>query len=383
MSAIPEGRSYGPLTVVLGVGLLAMGVALAVQMIAAVVGPFDLLHGAAPVDALRLGVWMPASSGYDARNEGRRRARAWRAVLGRRVAVREGGSLAALVESGAAVVAVSDARSLGDDELAQLREYLRRGGAAIVAGPVAVRGADGAWRGTDAMARLLGVARIAALPREASSALAAARRGPLSAGLAPGQRLALLPEPGVPALDDPEAELRWAGDDASARGPRGASLRRELGAGRLVWLGAGPELSAAGATTPGGDFARLAAAAFAWAAREPYAEALPLAAAPGEPRYEPASPSPLAAELRRLGPQRHLLEVTNRGASALAHGVVRVHLNRAALRVAMGRTVLQQDEPRWRFDARAQHVDVRLPELPAGRSLGYTLDLDAAAEAGS
>jgi len=397
MSAIPGGRSYGPLTLALGVGLVAMGMALAVQMIAAVVGPFDLLRGAAPVGALRLGVWMPASSGYDARSEGRRRARAWRAVLGRRVAVREAGSLAALVEAGAAVVAVSDARSLADDELASLREYLRRGGAAIVAGPVGVRGPEGAWRGTAAMARLLGVARIAALPREASGALAAARRGPLSAGLAPGQRLALLPEPGVLALDAPEAELCWAGDGAEAHGPRGASLRRELGAGRLVWLGAGPELSAAGATTPGGDFARLAAAAFAWAAREPFAETLPLSDPPGAslagaPDGPPAAraapapaspaPAPLDAELSRLGPQRHLLEVTNRGASALARAVVRVHLNRPVLRVALGRTVLQQDEPRWRFDARAQHVDVRLPELPAGRSLGYTLDLDAAAEEG-
>jgi hypothetical protein len=383
MSAVPEGRTYGPLTLALGVGLLAMGIALSVQMIAAVVGPFDLLRGAAPVGAPLLGVWMPASSGYDARTEARRRARAWRAVLGERVAVREAGSLGSLAEAGVAVVALSDARSLSDAELSELREYVRRGGAAIVSGPVAVRGPGGAWRGTAAMARLLKVARIATLPREASSALEAARRGPLSAGLAPGQRLAVLAEPGVPALDDAAAELRWAGGEDAARGARGASLRRELGAGRLVWLGAGPELSAAGATTPGGDFARLCAAAFAWAAREPFAEALPLAGAPGERDAAPAALSALDAELSRLGPQRHLLEVTNRGGETLVGAVVRVHLNRPVERVAMGRTVLQQDEPRWRFEARAQHVDLRLPELRAGRSLAYTLDLDAAVEVGS
>jgi hypothetical protein len=227
------------------------------------------------------------------------------------------------------------------------------------------------------MARLLGAA-IAPLPREASLALAAARPGPLSAGLAPDQRLALLPEGGVPATADPAAELRWAGDLAPGAAPpsgaRGASLRREIGRGRLVWLGAGPDRSAAGATAPGGDFARLAAAAFAWAAREPYAEVLPAPAASAG-----AGRSDLAAEVRRLGPRRHLIEISNRGREPAREGVVRLHLNARAEHVALERTVLQQEEPRWSFRKREGLVDLHLPEISGRRSLAYTLDLDPAA----
>jgi hypothetical protein len=57
---------------------------------------------------------------------------------------------------------------------------------------------------------------------------------------------------------------------------------------------------------------------------------------------------------------------------------VRVHLNAPVERLAMQRTILQQDEPRFSFDPSAQHVDIRLPELARGRSLAYTLDLDPA-----
>jgi hypothetical protein len=378
MSA-PEGRAYGPLTATLGALLLAMGLALSVEMIAAVVGPFELV-GSARAGAPALGVWLPASALRAGPTEARRRVRAWRAVLAPRVAVREGGSLAALAAGGAAALAVSDARGIGAAELEALSEFVRSGGSAIVCGPVAVRGPAGEWRGTEAMARLLGVA-MATLPREASHALEAARRGPLSAGLVPRQRLALLAEEGV-ATRDPAAELVFAGDPGSepARGARGASLRRELGSGRLAWLGACPDRSAAGATTPGGDFARLAAATFAWAAREPYAEVL--RGASGEAataaRSAPLA-ADLAAEMRRLGPRRHLLEVTNRGGAAVREGVVRVHLNAPIERVALERTVLQQEAARPSFRKREAQLDLRLPELAPGRSLAYTLDLDPAA----
>ena len=203
MSA-PEGRAYGALTLAVGLGLLAAGAALSLQMIAAVVGPFDLVANA-PAGAPALGVWLPASAMDAARTDSRRRARSWRAVLGSRVAVHESGSLEALAGRGVAALAVSDARGLSAPELAALTEWVRAGGSAIVTGPVAVRGREGEWLGTGAMQRLLGVPRIAPIPREASLAVSAARRGPLSAGLVPGQRLATVPEDGAPAIDDPAA----------------------------------------------------------------------------------------------------------------------------------------------------------------------------------
>jgi len=82
--------------------------------------------------------------------------------------------------------------------------------------------------------------------------------------------------------------------------------------------------------------------------------------------------------VRRLGPHRHLVDVTNGGREAARGAVVRVHLNDRVERVSMERTVLQQDEPRFHFDPRGQHVDLRLPELAGGRSLAYTLDLGPA-----
>jgi hypothetical protein len=80
--------------------------------------------------------------------------------------------------------------------------------------------------------------------------------------------------------------------------------------------------------------------------------------------------------MRRLGPHRHLLEVTNRGGAAARGRVVRIHVNARFERARVQRTVLQQDEPGFRLRPAAGQVDVRLPELAAGRSLAYTLDLD-------
>jgi hypothetical protein len=59
-----------------------------------------------------------------------------------------------------------------------------------------------------------------------------------------------------------------------------------------------------------------------------------------------------------------------------------VHLNARVEHVAIERTVLQQDEPRWSFWKREGQVDVHVPELASGRSLAYTLDLDPAGEVG-
>ena len=355
--------SYGLLTAALGTGLLALGLAFSIQMIGAVVGPFDLLAPVAEGGAAELRVWRPASASRDSIFETRRRARAWSTALGGRARVRDVDSLAALAADGRTVVAVGDARRLTAGELAELREFVARGGGAILAGPVAALDPDGAARGGAAMAELLG-ARVAALPPGAATALVAARRGPLAAALAPGQRLAVRGGEALVAIDDAASELRWAdaSGGAPAPGARGASLRRELGAGRLVWLGAGPDLSAAGVLTPANELGRLTAAAFAWAAREPFAAS----AAAG-----------LDARVRRQGPRRHLVDVTNRGVGASAPGAsLVVHLNAAAERVAVARTILQQAEPRFRFHPREQEVEIDLPALAAGESLSFTLDLD-------
>jgi hypothetical protein len=146
------------------------------------------------------------------------------------------------------------------------------------------------------MADLLAAPGIVPRDRVASRALRAAGRGPLTAPLAPGQRVSLHAEPGVPALPDPEAELEWPGDGSR---PTGASRRLPLGRGRLVWIAAGPESAdeeVADRLFVGGEMPQLVDAAVAWAAREPYVEVL--AWPEGAPIGALVERDPTAPELR-------------------------------------------------------------------------------------
>jgi hypothetical protein len=157
-----------------------------------------------------------------------------------------------------------------------------------------------------------------------------------------------------------------------------------VGAGRLVWLAAGPhELAGAGDAAVPGDVRRLFAAAYAWAAHEPFAE-LRLAPTRAEPDAEGWARlrEQVAVRVERTGPRRNLLEVSNRSGEPQAGLLLRVYLNTASHAVEVGRTTLQQEEPQPIFDWDANHFDLRLPELPAGGSRAFTLDVEPLGEAG-
>ena len=153
-----------------------------------------------------------------------------------------------------------------------------------------------------------------------------------------------------------------------------------MGAGRLVWLAAGPaEIAAAGDDTAGGDVRRLLAAAYAWAAREPFAEVVDTAPGAASREPDPALARRLrervAVRIERSGPQRSLVEVSNRDATPLAGLWLRVYLNTETGDVEIGRTTLQQAEPEPSFDWAQNRLDMRLPALAAGASQSYTLDI--------
>lgn len=421
----PEGRLYGPLTLSLGIGLTAMGMGLAIQMLGAVIGPFRISEGER--SALSgIAVWVPSPSNPTAAIETRDRLRAWRHVIPAGTEVFESHALEELLSSEPRAIAVLDARSIEPGELESLLEFAEGGGALIVWGAVAVRWSDGRWRGFDEMRRLLNVRSVYPLGRDASIGLRSARRGPLSAGLAPDRRVALAPQAGVPAIDDPNAELRWA--DAS--GPAGASRFRQVRRGRLVWLAAGPESLSGSAASA--DFARLVRAAVAWSTAQPFVEVLPWpdrssfavavlataermsadaisreiarAARVGGLARLPATVAERAersfpvtrgawiapekeivrwrrrregviAAASRVGPRRHRIEVTNNGRDGMKGLVLRIHLNAAVRRVDVDRTKLQQEEPVIELDLEAQQLDLRLPEVPGRSSLAYTLDM--------
>ncbi len=275
-----EGRLYRPLLWNIGCTLLVAGTTLSILMWANVIGPFRFLRlstGQHQQQAL-VGFWVPDASDHIVPGELARRIDAWRRLLSHGLPLLARDSLDELVADGAGVVIVPDARFLDAERIAELQRFVRQGRGAILTGPVGVRESDGRWRGWDLMASLLSVSQVIPLERNAAQQISAWRRGPLSAGLSPGESVRLSPESGAPAIADTDAgaELRWpASATADAGGIAAASKRFELGRGRLLWLAAGPERSWDPGVGPWQAMARLVGAALAWVGRQPWLELLP------------------------------------------------------------------------------------------------------------
>ncbi len=442
-----EGGLYGPLVLCIAAVLMACGLALGIQMIGAVIGPFRFLAPSAEEARRAFGLWTIHVD--EASPESARRLRAWRAIAPPDRPVFESPSLAELVERGVRAVAVPGGRKLSGEDAAALRGFLLRGGGAVLTGSLGVTTPDGQWQGYDLMARLLDVPRIQQLAFEQSRTVAAFRRGPLSSRLAPAEPIALIAESGAPAISDAGAELRWSAGELSA------SRRLAVGDGRLAWLSVGPENARSGAGEPRNAMTRLVRASIDWASRVPSVEILGW---PGGARFAArvlhggesgngdvlrseravreaveraartgalarlALPAPgdsgtrgdvleriareelarraawlprdgevrrwtetralVDARVRRTGPQRLLVEISNRGREAAAGVALRVHLNRRASSAEVGVTKVGQVAPTVVLRAGAEHVDLQLPALPPRESLSYHLDLrfGAAAE---
>ena len=362
-----------------GIWLLASAAVLCVYMLVGTVGPFRF-GVARDAGSHGIGLWEapspdPATS--------RRRVAAWRRIVPDDRPLRVDRSLAALRDAGVEVIAVPDARALGDAELAALRDFARAGGGVVLAGAIGVETARGEWRGYDAMARLLGVERVSPLERASSQAVVARTRGPLTAPLLPGERIPLLPEAGVPALPGERSELAWeiaaAGSAGGSEPSRAADLRLEIGQGRLVWLAAGPECAEGGldAHTP---IARLLRAALAWAADEPVLEVVPPDWTPdaqGEPlraQWQELRTA-LATSVERAGPERLLVNLTNLSDRPLrAH--LRLHGVPSAREPRIAATELFQTLPSAHRERASDTLEIVPPELPRGESQSFYVDFE-------
>jgi peptidoglycan/xylan/chitin deacetylase (PgdA/CDA1 family) len=269
-------RPYGSLLLSLGAGLVAAGLLLLVLMLRVLIGPFSVAAAFdEPLDSrLSIGLLEPDPRSALSDWERDHLVELWRELLPREAGVER---LMALPEHGGVgpdVVVAVDLRWLDDEGAGTIERFVREGGALLCSGWIGVRAGEEWKAGERRMARLLGAPSVARNAREQSYFVAAGGRGPLVAALDPGLRMGMGARPDVPALPDPEAELYWSNwslrpsADAS-----GASRRRELGKGRMVWIAPTPE--SAQADFAGQEAIRTVVAhALDWAARRPRGELL-------------------------------------------------------------------------------------------------------------
>jgi hypothetical protein len=352
-------------------------------------------------------------------------------------AVREVGDLAGLDAARVGAIVLSEPRRLEPRDAAALETYLADGGGVVLLGSVAVLDREGAWRGHGAMERLLG-AKLVQLGEDHAQEIVAARRGPISAPLAPRERIRVSFEPGTlgAVADDPE--LRWR--DASAPA---AAIRRARGAGRLAWLAVAPERALPDEAARR-RLRRVLEAAVAWSSRTPWVEVLAWpkgaayasviesgdtdgdveaswrraldeakrdaglaelrlpTAAGAQQALEPVlrrtlarvdretgwyatrtdlsrwlrSRSVATASVRRVGPRRLTVEVSNRDRVDLEDLVLRIHLNDAAIEARVVGTQVLQAKAAAQLSPDGQAVDLRLPRLEARASAAYHVEIE-------
>lgn len=125
------------------------------------------------------------------------------------------------------------------DDQARLSAWLRRGGGAVVGGPVdraRARESDGPLQGW------VGARRVMELGDTSSRYLMAAHRTPASARLEPGERLEIQAGRGAWAVDASHPALYWGRWElrafpAAGGGRLAAMAVSRVGRGRMVWLG--------------------------------------------------------------------------------------------------------------------------------------------------
>jgi peptidoglycan/xylan/chitin deacetylase (PgdA/CDA1 family) len=176
------------------------------------------------------------------------------------------------------VLVLVEAPCLSGEEVAAVRAHLGRGGSVVSNWAVGARDADCAWSGWQTTADLTGASDVREIPARRGLFLTVPAGIALSAGLDPGTRIELLPDPSI-ALRVTGARVYWSDwalNPAPAESGGGADAAAWAGyspyGGRIAWFGL--HLSQAVAS----DVAmlrRLVQNALLWAAGTPRAVPAP------------------------------------------------------------------------------------------------------------
>lgn len=141
-----------------------------------------------------------------------------------------------------AAVVLPSVVCLSDPARAELERYLRAGGGVVATWALGARDSNGVWRGYDFLQNLTGAIRFELGLNEAPWFVSVRSASPLGAGLPGGTRVQVTsPERlEATALD---ADAFWSDAGLRPRVPalpadyQAAVVRKQLGEGRLVWLG--------------------------------------------------------------------------------------------------------------------------------------------------
>jgi hypothetical protein len=245
-----------------------------------------------------------------------------------------------------AVWLIAQREDLSDGDWAALDGFAARGGGLVLTGAAAGGADDGAQEHLP-LRRLFPGHRFE-LRDATPAALTAGTRGPLAAGLAPGQRLALA-QGGTHLETTTGGALFWGGEPDA--GAVLAGLHRGAPA---VWIGCPPQWIASREAAE-----RLAGNALRYAAREALVES------PAESAIESELRTPREGEL--------VLRARNDGALAARDVALRIYLPAGALRPRLEPPGWFAAQPLVRYASGHAWMELVVAELDPGETVEYTL----------
>ncbi|MGE0160219.1 MAG: polysaccharide deacetylase family protein [Gemmatimonadales bacterium] len=187
----------------------------------------------------RNAAFFPDSSYHDAALE------SWRdVVLGAGGVVREAATAAELAAVGPdAVLVLAEAPCLSTGEMAAVRAHLRAGGGVVSNWAVGARDERCEWRGWGTVAELTGAEDVREIPARDGLFLTVPGGVGLSAGLDPGTRIELRPDPSIalwltgPRVYWSDWALNPAPDESGGGADGAAVVWRTPEGGRSAWFG--------------------------------------------------------------------------------------------------------------------------------------------------